>query len=401
MRKGVLIILVLLLFYLPITAFSCRPAKKEKEKKDSGVKGTPYKIGAVLSLTGGNKELNQLAKNVIKMEIERLNRQSGIKGHPVEVVIKDDGADPTKAVTALAELIDQDQVIAIIGPTSTDSSMAALADIEKAQIPIISLASASFISDPVNKWVFQVPWPNGLAVSKTFDYLKNKGIKRIGLLFEDSSFGSDGKREMDEKAEEYGLEVVSSESYAQGEKDITSQLAKIKGVGVDTVMVWGAGKAPAFIAKDMKQMSIDIPYVGAPGIAGKKFIEEAGTASEGAVFPTGKIIVPETYGEGSRGDKLAGQLAKDYKDEYGTEPDGTFPAHAYDGIHIVFDALKRIDKLPDEIDSRELRDTIEKTKGLVLTGGVFNYSETDHYGTKPEDLIMVKVEGKKFVRAEK
>ncbi len=399
MRKGALIAIVLLLFCLSITTYGCKPAKEEKEK--SGVKGTPYKIGAVLSLGGGNKELDQLAKNVIELEVEKLNKQGGIKGHPVEVVIKDDGADSTKAVTVLTELIDQDQVIAIIGPTSNDSSMAALADIERAQIPIISLAGASFISAPVKKWVFQAPWPNGLAVSKTFNYLKNKGIKRIGLLFEESSFGSDGKREMEEKAEEYGLEVVSSESYVEGEKDITSQLAKIKGVEVDTVLVWGAGKVPAVIAKDMKQMSMDILYVGAPGIAGKKFIKEAGTAAEGAVFPTGKIMVPETYGEGSRGDKLARQFIKDYKDEYGSEPDGTFAAHAYDGVHIVFDALKRIDKLPDEIDSRELRDTIEKTKGLVLTGGIFNYSEADHYGTKQEDLIMVKVEGQKFVRVEK
>lgn len=66
---------------------------------------------------------------------------------------------------------------------------------------------------------------------------------------------------------------------------------------------------------------------------------------------------------------------------------------------MIFEALKRLDKLPDEVDPKELRDEIEKTKGLVLTGGTFNYSATNHFGTKPSDLIMIEVKDQKFEEA--
>jgi branched-chain amino acid transport system substrate-binding protein len=305
----------------------------------------------------------------------------------------------TKAVTAAAKLIDQEKVIALLGATGTGQTMAIRSEIEKAQIPNVSLAGGNAISDPVNKWVFQVPWPNGVVVPKALQYLKDKGIKSIALLYDSGGFGVDGQKVIEKEVSKYGMDLASSESYAPTDTDMTSQLTKIKGTDAGAVVVWGAGKAPAIIAKNMQQLDMKIPYVGSHGIARKEFIEGAGDSAEGVVFPAGKIIVPEAYGKGSEAFKLAEEYIKDYEQEFGEEPNGTFPAHAYDGIHIIFDALKRLDKLPDEVDPIELRDEIESTKNLVLTGGSFTFSKDNHYGTKPSDLIMIEVKDQKFAEA--
>lgn len=394
MKKILSAVLVLLLCLMSFTAFGCKVAEKEKKKETSN---TPYKIGAILSLTGDYSSLGGPEKNVIKMEVGKLNKEGGIKGHPVEVIYEDDGTDATKAVTAGAKLIDQDKVLAIIGTSGTGQTMAIRGEIEKAQIPNVSLAGGSAISDPANKWVFQVPWPNSVVVPRVLEYLKSKGIKKIGLLYDLGGFGVDGQKVLEKEVGKYGIEIVSTESYDKDDTDMTSQLTKIKSAGAKAVVVWGAVKAPAIIAKNMKQLGMDVPYVGSHGIAGKEFIEGAGDAAEGVVFPAGKIIVPDAYGKGTKAYEVAIGYIDDYEKEYGDEPNGIFPAFAYDGIHIIFNALKRLDKLPEKVDPVELRDEIEKTEDLILTSGVFTYSAADHYGTKPSDLIMIEVKDKKFV----
>jgi len=405
MRKKISVLLIFLLLCIPIVTTGCTQKKEEEkteektEKKEAS--GTPYKIGAVLSLTGDYSSLGGPEKNVIEMEVAKLNKNGGIKGHPVEVIYKDDKTDNTEAVKAVSQLIDQDKVICIIGASGTGQTLAMKPELQKASIPCVSLAGGNAISDPVDEWIFQVPWPNGVVVPKTLEYLKDKvEAKKIGLLYDSGGFGKDGKDVIEKEAGDYDIDVVSVESYGKDDTDMTSQLTKMKGKGAEAVVVWGAGKAPAIIAKNMKQLNMDVPYIGSHGIARKEFIEGAGDAAEGVVLAAGKIIVPDAYGEGSEAYDLAEEYINDYKDEYGEEPNGTFPAHAYDGIHIIFDALKRLDKLPDDVDPKELRGSIEETEGLVLTGGVFNYSAEDHYGTKPSDLIMIEVKDEKFSELE-
>jgi len=406
MRKKVCIFLVFLMVFSTLLA-SCATKKKTTEKKETKKEketkeatGTPYLIGVILSLTGDYSSLGVPEKNVIEMEVDKFNKEGGVNGHPVEVTIEDDGTDATKAVTAATKLIEQDKVMAIVGTSGTGQTMAIRGEIEKAQIPNVSLAGGNAISEPVNKWVFQVPWPNGVVVPKTLDYLKKKKITKIGLLYDSGGFGVDGQKVLEQKVGEYDIEIVASESYGKDDTDMTVQLTKIKGEGAEAVVVWGAGKAPSIIAKNMDQLGMDIPYIGSHGIARKEFVDGAGDSAEGVVFAAGKIIVPDAYGKGTEAFELADEYIQDYTDQYGEEPNGTFPAHAYDGIHIVFDALKRLDKLPDKVDPKELRDAIEKTKGLILTGGSFTYSATDHFGTKPTDLVMIEVKDGKFEEIE-
>ena len=135
----------------------------------------------------------------------------------------------------------------------------------------------------------------------------------------------------------------------------------------------------------MKQMGMTIPFVGSHGIANMTFVEQAGDAANGVVFPAGRMAIPESIPEGTEWRDVVDEFRADFKAEYGSEPN-TFAGHGWDAGLIVANALK----ISGE-DRSKLRDEIENTKDFAGVGGVFNYSAKDHNGLNANDLIMVKV----------
>jgi branched-chain amino acid transport system substrate-binding protein len=355
----------------------------------------PYKIGAVISVTGASAPLGEPEKKALQMEVDKINKDGGVDGHKIEVFIEDDQSDAKNANIAASKLIDEKGVIAIIGGTSTSSTMAMKAKAAQAQVPDVAMAAGIQITDdPGKQWMFRTAQSDALAVQKVIDYMSNTlKIKKFAILNDANGFGESGKNELKKLAPKAGLEVVTSESYKTDDTNMTSQLTKIKGTDAQAVVVWGTNPGPAIAAKNMKELGMKIPYIGSHGISNKSFITLAGSAADGVVFPAGKILVPSSAtGEQATVIKT---FMDDFKAKYG-ESANHFAGHAYDAIHIITDALKASGG-----DKSKLRDEIEKTKDFVGIGGIFSYSLTDHDGTQQSDLIMIKIQNGQWVEASK
>ncbi len=147
---------------------------------------TPIKIGAVLSTTGAQAALGLPEKNVILMELKRINDAGGVNGRPLDVIIEDDASDVDQAVSVTTRLIEQEKVLAIIGSTGTGQTMQMRGEIDKAKIPQVSLAGALVVTGQFDPLVFQTPWSNALVVPTTLEYLKSTGYKKVGLITEDT-----------------------------------------------------------------------------------------------------------------------------------------------------------------------------------------------------------------------
>jgi branched-chain amino acid transport system substrate-binding protein len=344
----------------------------------------PYTIGAVLSLTGAQAGLGGPEQNTIKMEVDRINAEGGINDHPLEVIIEDDASDVDQAVAATTKLIEQDEVLAIIGSTGTGQTMAMRAEIDTAGIPQVSLAGSLVITKEFDPLVFQTPWSNALVAPITLQYLKDEGFSKIGLITEDTGFGKDGKSLVNEMAADYGLTVVSDQVFKPTDTDMTGQLTVIKGAGADVVLMWSSVAASSIVPKNMQQLGMTIPLVGSHGIARQEFITSAGGAAEGVTMFAGKILAPEAYGEGSDAYEVATSFIDRYQETWGEPPTNTFAGHAYDGLYLVVEAMKRLD---EGFTPADLRDEIEATDGFTGIGGNFTFSPTDHNGLSPEDLV--------------
>ncbi|HEY3318729.1 MAG TPA: ABC transporter substrate-binding protein [Coriobacteriia bacterium] len=361
-----------------------------------GEKKAPYKLGAVVSLTGTYAGLGQPEKNVLDMEVARINAAGGINGHPLEVVALDDATDPKKAVSDTTKLLDEEKVLAVLGATGSGQTMAMRTEIDRAQVPQVSMAGATVITKKFDKWVFQTPWSNVLVLPFELKYMQSKGVKKLALLSDSTAFGKDGIEVAKANLGTYGITVAAEETFNPGDTDMTAQLTKIKAAKPDAILLVNAGKEAVIAVKGAAQLGIKVPIFGTHGNARKEFIDGAGPAAEGFTFAAGKILIPDAYGKGTEPFKVATDFVDRYTKKYGAAP-STFAGHAYDALYLTVEAMKR---LPEGFASSQLRDEIEKTSGFVGIGGTFTFSPTDHNGMTEKDLVMYKVENGKWVLAQ-
>ncbi|MBI2954074.1 MAG: ABC transporter substrate-binding protein [Chloroflexi bacterium] len=356
----------------------------------------PYKIGGLFAITGPASSLGIPERNTVQLLEEQINQQGGINGTPVKMVIADTESDETKAVLAAKKLIDEDKVLAIVGPSQSGESLAIADTIEKAEIPLVSAAASIKIVDPVKKWIFKTPQSDSLIVQALVDYLKAKGYTKIGWLSVSNAFGDSGKVEFEKAAPGAGLTTVAKESFGANDTDVTAQLTRVKAANPDAIVVWAIPPAAAIVSKNVAQLGIKQPVFQSHGIGNKQFIDLAGTAANGVRFPVGKLLVADSLSGSDAQKKVLQEYAKGYTAKFDANTLSTFGGHAWDGFWIVAKALEKSGP-----DRAKLRDAIESnTKEFVGITGVFSFSPTEHNGLDKRAVTMVEIKDGKWVNAE-
>jgi len=380
-----------LVMTLSLLVFGC--AKKEAEKAE---KKEPLKIGAVLSVTGPAAPLGEPEKKTLLMMVEKINQAGGVNGRKLEVIIEDDETDPAKAVAAINKLIDQEKLVAVIGGSTTPSTLAMKEIASKKKIPLVACAAGNAIIASNFEWVFITPQSNAIVVPKVLSYLKEKlRVTDVAFLHDSDAFGQDGLDVFQKEAGKYGVKLVAVEKYEKTQTDLTSQINKLKASKAQALVVWGTNPGPAIARKNMVQLGWKVPYVGSHGIANMKFIELAGKDADGVVFPAGKVLIPESIAADSPQKKVVDEFLADYKAKYNEAPN-TFAGHAYDALNLIVEAVKKA----GSTESAEIRQALEQLVNVPGIGGVFTYTANDHAGLKVDDLIMIKIEGGKWQLAE-
>ena len=171
------------------------------------------RIGATISETGPAAFLGDPEAKTLKMLVDKVNAAGGINGEEIALTLYDDGGDPNKARTFATRLVEDDEVVAIIGGTTTGTTMSIIPAAEDAEIPFISLAGAIEIIDPVKEWVFKTPHTDRMACQKIFEDMKARGITKIGMISGTDGFGASMREQCLDVVGDYGIEVVADESY--------------------------------------------------------------------------------------------------------------------------------------------------------------------------------------------
>lgn len=347
----------------------------------------PIKIGSVLSVTGPAAFLGDPELKTMQMYVEDINKKGGVLGRQLELVHYDDGSDASKANGFAKRLIDDDKVDIIVGGTTTGSTMSMAPLVEKAGVPFISLAGAVVIVEPVKKWVFKTPHTDRMAAEKVFEDMKKHNLTKVALFSETSGFGQSGKKETEGVAAKYGITLVASETYGPKDTDMSPQLTKIRNTpGVQAVFIFGLGQGPAIATKNYKQLGMNLPLYHAHGVASEEFIKLAGAAAEGVRLPAAALLVADKLPDNDPQKAVAEGYAKAFAAKWKSDV-STFGGHAYDGLMLAVDAIKRA----GGTDKAKVRDAIESTKGFVGTGGVVNMSATDHLGLDLSAFRMLEI----------
>ncbi len=347
----------------------------------------PIKIGAFLAVTGPASFLGDPEQKTLDMYVERINAAGGVNGRKLQLISYDAAGDAEKARTFTKRLIEQDKVDLIIGGTSTGETMAAVPLVEQAQIPFISMAGAVVIIEPVKKWVFKTPHTDRMACEKIFTDMNERKLSKLALITGPGGFDKSLRAQCIQVAPKYGIEIVADESYGAADTDMTAQLTKIKGTpGVQAVMNCGFGQGPAVVTKNYRQLGLTQPFYQSHGVASKEFIKLSGGAAEGVRLPAAALLVADILPDNDPQKPVVVSYTKEYTARYKSDV-STFGGHAYDALMIAVEAIKRA----GGTDKAKVRDEIEKTKGLMGTGGLFNMSPTDHMGLDLTAFRMLEV----------
>jgi len=347
----------------------------------------PYKIGCVFSVTGGASFLGEPEKNTAQMFQWLVNKEGGIKGTPVEVIIYDDEGDATKCNLMVKRLIQKDKVLAVVGPSLSGLSLAIIPVVEEAQMPNLSCAASIKIVEPVKKWVFKTPQSDRSAVEAIYGHMKKHGLTKAAIITVNTGFGASGREELKKVAPQFGINIVADELFGPKDTDMTAQLTKIRGTEAQAIIGWTIGPTQVVVVKNWKQLGMDqkFRFYHSHGFGSKKNIEMAAGAAEGVYAPLGRIVVADILPENNPQKKFCMEYKDLYETSFKTEV-STFGGHAWDALQMLKQALEAVGP-----DRAKIRDYLENIRGFAGTGGVFNMSPQDHCGLDVNAFEMIVV----------
>lgn len=347
-----------------------------------------YKIGAVFSITGTGSFLGEPEKKTAEMIRDDVNAKGGINGHPLELIVYDDESDATKCNLAFKKLIKTDKVPVIIGPTRSGESLAVVSVAEESQVPMISCAASYKIVSPIESrhWVFKVAGSDSHVVAKMYEYMKGKGIQKIGIMTDSTGFGSSGREELLRLAPDFGITVLADERFGDKDTDLSAQLTKIRSTQPQAVVNWSIGPTQILAVKTWHDLGMrPIPLFQSHGFGNRKNLQLAGPAAEGVLLPLARVNVGPLLPDNQPQKPIILAYTKAYEERY-QEPVSSFGGHAWDSMYLAIAALKAVGP-----DPAKIRDHIENTKNFVGMHGIFNFSPQDHCGLSKDDLEMVVV----------
>lgn len=348
--------------------------------KDAGT----IKIGHAVALTGDSSMWGQSEKNALEMEIEKINQSGGLLGKKIQLIAYDTRADATEAVNVTKRLINQDKVVAIVGPGQSGVAIAMSSVTEPAKVPFIATTATNpkvtiDKDGKVKQYAFRTCFidPFQGTVAAQFAY-NNLNARKAAILYDvGSDYSSWLGKYFEDAFTKMGGQIVANEAFRSGELDYRGILGKIKEQNPDVLFIPTMQKEAALAMKQARDLQIPAAFLGGDGWGSPDLIDLGGSVVEGSYFVNlASLDDPDIQG-----------FIKDYKAKYNAEPVLPNPIMAVDGLQAIVEAIKKA----NSTDSVKIAEELTKIKDLpVLSGKLTIDPETHNPLNKPAVIQQVK-----------
>ncbi len=354
--------------------------------------GTPaiadINIGITVSATGPAAALGIPERNTVALF------PTTIEGEKINFIVLDDGTDPTQASRNARKFVAEHNVDLIIGSSSVPPALAVAEVAHETQTPQVALAPIE-VTGPKNTWVFRVPQHNAVMAQSLAQHMKANNVKTLGFIGYTDGYGEGWLREMTKAAEAAGIKLIAVERFNRTDTSVTAQALKLVSAKPDAILVVASGTPSA-----MPQLAVlDRGFKGqiyqTHGTATKEFIRVGGKAVEGTILPVGPVVVANQLPDSHPSKKVGLEYVKKYEEKNGPNSFSSFGAHAYDAYLLFAAAAPAALKKgkPGTPEFRQaLRDGMESQREIIGTHGVFNMTQTDHFGHDARSRVLVRVE---------
>ncbi|MGA2106938.1 MAG: ABC transporter substrate-binding protein [Syntrophorhabdales bacterium] len=345
----------------------------------------PIKLGMVLSVTGRLGFFGEPMKKAAEATVSDINRRGGVLGRPVELFIEDDQSSPMTAVIAATKLIRDLKVAAIIGPTGSDAGMSMIPLCEQEQIPFLVIAP---VTSPFRKWVF-MPLPEDIKMTESvLTAALSLGAKKMAILNDTGRFGMNGYKNLSELLKQHPEISVIHESFETSDANMIPQLSKIRSANPDLLILYSTGAPAAVVAKNYKQLGMNIPVLCSHGIATREFLNLAGKIAEESKWTMvdGIMLVADKLPSGDPRRKACEDFVKFVEDNGLPQKNFLQVSLSYDGIRLILEAIRN----SGTDDRNSIRSALEKIK-YQMTIGKIECSESNHQCMPKDQSVMMAV----------
>ena len=353
------------------------------------------KIGLMVSATGPTTAIGVPQKNTGDL----LPRKIG--DTTIEYFQLDDGGDTTRAVQNAKKLIQENNIDALIGPSTTPNALAILDIIADAKVPVMATVGTSAVVEPLDakkRWVFKTTQNDDLIAGALLKHMTKNGVKTIGFIGFNDPYGENWYKVFVPMAEKEGIKVVASERYGRTDPSVTGQTLKLMAAKPDAVLIAAVG-GPAVLPQ---ATLFDQGYKGrvyqTHAVATEDFIKLGKEKVEGTVLAAGPMLVIDEIPDSNPTKKVAQGYIAAYEKQFGSKP-ATFGANTWDGgllLEKTIPIALKAGKPGTEAFRSALRDALEQARDVVGTQGVFNMSATNHNGMDERARVLVIVRDGKF-----
>jgi branched-chain amino acid transport system substrate-binding protein len=354
----------------------------------AGASAQDIKLGYNGDLSASpSAQSGQAAVLGMQAAIEDINAAGGVLGKKLTLVVRDDTSQPPKSIQNMSDLIDNEKVVAVFGPTNSGNAMAWKHIPNQKKIPVIgNVGSGTDITKPMSagadNYMFRVSMVDREQVAALMAYVKkNPASKVVGLMAETTGYGQGGLKDMQEIAALQGIKPAAVERFGVGDTDMTSQLNKMKAAGVDTIVVWAQGTPIAQLVRSMEKINYFPATLSSWAADNVTFYDAAGkTLAEKPLFMR-TVSESRTPAQQKLFDRVGGKLK--------APSSFSFALHGYDSMLVLSQAIKQAGTTDGPAVKAALEDLKAPVSGLLKTYDK-PFSKTQHEALTAKDFVWIK-----------
>lgn len=349
-------------------------------------------IGVIMPATGSTAALGVPVKNSLFVVPEEIG------GEKVKLVIGDDASDPTMATTLARRMVTEDKVDVLIGSVMTGAAIAVAGVAQENEVVQLALSPIN-LPPGRDTWTYRMPQQVALMAEPVFQHMRDNQVKAVGFIGFSDAWGDFWINEMKKVADQYGLKVVAEERYARADTSVTGQVLKLVSARPDAVLIGASGTAAALPHMGLRERGFAGLIYQTHGAATQDLIRIGGKAVEGAVLPTGPVLVAEQLPDGAPTKKPGLDYVGRYEAKQGANSRTQFGAHFNDAIEV----LKRV--VPVAMKSAKpgtkefhlaLKTALESEKDIAASHGVYNFTASDHFGLDQRGRVLLTIKDGKW-----
>ena len=364
--------------FLTVASFFVNACTKKQDAESTSKAADEIVIGEVGSITGSEATFGISTRDGIELAVKQVNASGGLLGKKVRVIVMDNQSKADESATVMSKLITQDNVVAVLGEVASSRSLAMAPIAQNNKVPMITPSSTNSKVTQVGDHIFRVCFIDefqGLVMAKFAR--QSLKLKRVAILREVSSDYSVGLSNVfAEQFKQMGGEIVVDQSYATKDVDFKSQLTAIKTKNPEAIFVPGYYSEVGLIARQAKELQINVPLLGGDGWDSEKLTQIAGKNINGSYFSN-------HYSPDDTSPQVQ-KFISEYKAMYNEIPSG-LAAMGYDAALVLFDAIKRAGSLERAAIRKALAET---TQFSAVTGVITMDKNRD--ASKPAVIIEIK-----------